>query len=392
VDWIDWLTLTVPPWVAALPWLVGPMVMLWRFRDSRDLASYTPALRLDAPRVSVIVPARNEARNIERCVRSLLTTAYANVEVIVVDDHSSDGTGDLARRVIGSDTRARVTVPPPLPDGWFGKQWACAHGASLATGELLLFTDADTWHAPDLLPRSVTALRERGADLLTVSGLQEAHTFWERVVQPALFAGFSAIYGGTETMSRSRNPRLKIANGQYMLMRRDVYDALGGHDAVRAFSAEDLMFAQSWTAAGRAVHMVMAIEQMSTRMYASFDELVAGWSKNLWSAGRHILVRSRVIRAVGRVLAPLSTVLGVVPVAAALLGLLGVLGGWWTLFGLTAYAFQVLTIALLYLGVGARWWYALLHPLASLIIGYVFAIAAARGDRTAWKGREYRAA
>src|SRR4051812_2598438 len=111
------------PWIVALPWLIIPIAVLVRMRGARSLGEYAQARGADLPRVSVIVPARMEAHNIERCVKSILLTTYAHVEIIVVDDHSTDGTGDIARRVIDNDARARVTTPGPLPAGWFGKQW-----------------------------------------------------------------------------------------------------------------------------------------------------------------------------------------------------------------------------------------------------------------------------
>jgi chlorobactene glucosyltransferase len=388
VAWIQ----TLAPSIVALPWLAAPLAVLWQLRNSRHLVDYAPAAGPHVPRVSVIVPARNEAHNIERCVRSLCATAYTNVEFIVADDHSSDGTGALAWRAFGDDARARVTVPPPLPAGWFGKQWACAHAASLATGELILFTDADTTHAPDLLPRMVAALRAREADLLSVSGRQETGTFWEKVVQPAIFVMFFAILGGAETMSRSHDPRRKIANGQCLLVRRDVYEALDGHAAVRAYSAEDAMLAMRWTEAGRRVHMVIGLDQLSTRMYTSFAELVAGWEKNLWTAGRHLLVDNAVVRGLARIAAPLGPLIGVVPAASLLIGLTGVVSSWWLSFGAIAYAFSSMVLAVVYRGVRAPPGYALLHPLGSAVIAYISARAVLRGDTTEWKGRVYKAA
>lgn len=386
--WIE----TLPPWVVALPWLAAPLVVLWQLRNSRHLADYPPAAGADVPRVSVIVPARNEAHNIERCVQSLCATTYPNVEFIVVDDHSSDETGALAWRAFGNDARARVTVPPALPDGWFGKQWACAHGASLATGDLYLFTDADTSHAPDLLPRAVAALRAREADLLSVNGRQETGTFWEKVVQPAIFVMFFAILGGAETMSRSRNPRRKIANGQCLLVRRAAYDALDGHAAVRAYSAEDAMLAMRWTEAGRRVHMVVGLDQLSTRMYTSFGELVAGWEKNLWSAGRHLLADNALVRGLARISMPLGPLIGVIPLASLLLGATGIVSPWWMEFGALAYAFSAIVLAIVYRGVRAAPGYALLHPLGAAVIAYITVRAVLRGDTTQWKGRVYRAA
>jgi chlorobactene glucosyltransferase len=388
---VDWLV-TLAPWIVALPWLIGPLVVLVRTADTRHLKAYEPAPGPAQPRMSIIVPARDEAVNIERCVRSILATAYENAELIVVDDHSTDGTGDIARRIIGVDARARVAAAPPLPSGWFGKQWTCAHGASLATGDLLLFTDADTWHAPDLLPRAVTALQHRGADLLSVVGRQETATFWERVVQPVMFVGLLAVYGGTEAMSRARTPQRKIANGQFLLVRRDSYDALGGHRAVRAFVAEDMMLAQAWTAAGRAVHLVVGLDQFSTRMYRSLDEIVRGWGKNIWAAGKHLIGPHPFRLALTRVCLPLFPLIGVAPVIALLLGAIGVLSPWWMAAGAWAYAFQSVIWYALYAVSRFEPLYALLYPLGCVVASYLYAGASIRGDRTEWKGRKYRAA
>src|SRR5205807_584050 len=125
-----------------------------------------------------------------------------------------------ARGIAQRDARVRVIDAPPLEPGWFGKQWACAAGAREARGSLLLFTDADTRHASDLLPRAVSALLERHADLLSIAGHQEMHSFWERVLQPQVFGILSARYGGMETVSNATRPENVIANGQFILVRR----------------------------------------------------------------------------------------------------------------------------------------------------------------------------
>ena len=388
---MDWIT-AVPAWIAAIPWLGFGAVALWKLRRSRDVREYEPARGPHIPRVSVIVPARDEAHNIERCVQSLLLTTYANVEFIVVDDQSTDATIAIARRTIGNDARARVTSAPDLPAGWFGKQWACTHGASLATGELLLFTDADTWHAPDSLARAVTALREREADALTLIGTQEMVTFWEKAGQPAIFLGIFAVMGGMEDVSGSRNPREKAANGQYILVRRDTYDALGGHEAVRGYVAEDVMIAQTWTAAGRRVHALLAFDRLSTRMYRSLGELIRGWRKNLWAGGKHLIHDHPAVRAVARVILPAVPLIGVIPHASLLLGVFGVLPSWWIAFGVFGAVYEAAALAALYRRVRIPAECAVLYPVGCLLQSYIFAAASIRGDRTEWKGREYRVA
>jgi chlorobactene glucosyltransferase len=263
-------------WLAALPWIVIPIVILWRGSRSRTLDEVPDESPADAPLVSVIVPARNEARNIAACARSILSTTYPSIELIVVDDRSEDETGAIARSVAREDERLRVLGAPPLPEGWFGKQWACATGARQARGTILLFTDADTRHAPDLLPRAMRVMRARGADLVSVMGRQELGTFWERVIQPQVFTILLARYGGTEWVNESRSAVHKIANGQFLATTREAYDAVGGHESVRDNVAEDLALAQRYFAAGKRTVLVIGLEQLSTRMYESFGEIVRG--------------------------------------------------------------------------------------------------------------------
>ena len=230
--------------ITATPWVLLPPLVMWRVAHSRSLADERDALPDTSPLVSVVVPARNEARNIERCVRSILSTRYGSIELIVVDDHSTDATADIARGAAGDDHRFRLLASSTLPNGWFGKQWACASGASAAAGALLLFTDADTAHAPDLLPRAVNRLLRENDDLLSVVGRQEMHSFWERLLQPQVFWILVMRYGGTESVNHARRAEDVIANGQFLLLRRQAYEAVGGHESVRDKVAEDLALAQ----------------------------------------------------------------------------------------------------------------------------------------------------
>ena len=147
------------PLLLAAPWILGPIVTVVRARFSRSLDDEPAEPSPDSPLVSLVIPARNEAHNIRRCAESALASRYPRLEVIVVDDHSTDETAAIAGQLAASDSRLRLITPPPLPDGWFGKQWACATGAAAARGELLGFMDADTWQAPDLVTRIVSAMR-----------------------------------------------------------------------------------------------------------------------------------------------------------------------------------------------------------------------------------------
>src|SRR5207245_683098 len=173
--------------------------------ERRRLADYPP--QPTGPLVSVIIPARNEAENIARCVRSVLTAAYAPFEVIVVDDRSTDGTGDIVDRLTGAPEaagRLRLLRGAELPPGWFGKPWAVVQGYRAARGELLLFTDADTAHTPELLPRTVALLEREQVDLVSLLARQEMVSFWERLVQPHVFLALASRVGDLRRVCRTR--------------------------------------------------------------------------------------------------------------------------------------------------------------------------------------------
>jgi chlorobactene glucosyltransferase len=380
------------PLLLAAPWILGPIVTLVRARFSRSLDDEPAEPPLDPPLVSLVIPARNEARNIRRCVESALGSRYPRLEVIVVDDHSTDETGTIAAELASSDARLRVITPPVLPAGWFGKQWACAAGAAAAHGELLGFMDADTWQAPDLVTRVVHAMRARGSDLLSVAGMQELGSFWERMIQPQIFAIMLQRFGGTELVNRSRNVSQKIANGQCIWVRRDTYDVLGGHAAVKHEVAEDLALAQLWFRSGRTVTLVLGLSQLSTRMYTSLRELIDGWGKNIYAGGR----KAMPLGAVGRAIFPLLLVtpglFGVVPPIVLALGLLGVVGSAALTWAAIATTANLVWWLLVYAWLRLSPVYALLHPLGAAMVLYIALGAIVRGRRVRWKEREYHAA
>jgi chlorobactene glucosyltransferase len=377
------------PLLAAAPWLAAVAVVLWRVSQSRHLDEYSAEPPPDAPLLSVIVPARNEAANIARCVASLCASTYPALDLIVVDDHSTDDTGRLAREAGLGDPRLRVVTAPDLEPGWLGKQWACTYGASLARGRVLCFTDADTVHAPDLHVRSVRALLERRADLLSVAGMQELGTFWERLVQPQVFALLFARYGGSEIVSRAKRPEDVIANGQYMLFQRSSYEALGGHASVRRKVAEDLALAMRARRQGMQVHIIQGLDQLSTRMYASLGALMRGWMKNVYAGGIETLPPGRIWRLLYPVvlLTPLLFWLAPPIVLALWLGnLVSDSAGTWAL---ATCAILLLWWLIVYAAMTRRPWYAFAAPIGNLLLGYIFLRAIARGTRVEWKGREY---
>jgi chlorobactene glucosyltransferase len=275
-----------------------------------------------------------------------------------------------------------------LPNAWLGKPWACHQGVADATGELLLFTDADTRHAPDLLARAVTALQEERADLLTVVGRQIMETFWERLVQPQIFMVMFFRFPDLERTARSPHWRGAIANGQYMLFRRAAYEAIGGHESVREEVAEDLVLAQRVKRAGLRLRIRGAHDGLATRMYRSLRHLVEGWSKNLVVGG--LLTLPGWLRPLA---APLSLATGVglwiVPPAVLALALADVGGQALLLWAATTCAISVLIWSIFVHGMGVPAAYGLLYPLGAAVGAYIFARSWIRGRHIEWKGRRY---
>jgi cellulose synthase/poly-beta-1,6-N-acetylglucosamine synthase-like glycosyltransferase len=226
-----------------------------------------------AVEVSVIVPARNEAANLATCLRSLAGQRGATYEVIVVDDHSTDGTREIARGF-----PVKIIEADPLPDRWSGKCNACWTGAKVATGKWLLFTDADTRHTAASIASGLREAEQYDAALLSYSPKQEVHSFAERALMPVIFAELAASFRPKD-VSDPASPAA-AANGQYLLIRRDAYDAAGGHAAVARAILEDVELARRIKRAGYRLQFRLS-DVLSTRMYRTFPEMWEGWTKNL---------------------------------------------------------------------------------------------------------------
>jgi len=379
----------VTPLLLALPWVGVLLIMLFVVRKPRELPHAKERAAGATPLVSVIVPARNEAANIETCVRSLTRASYPAFEVIVVDDGSDDGTGGLARAVgRGNARRLEVLEGAALPDGWLGKPWACRQGAAAAKGDLLLFTDADTTHGPDLLARAVAGLDEERADLLTAVGAQIMETFWERLVQPQIFLVMLFRFPDFERAAKSPLWRDAIANGQFLLFRREAYEAIGGHDAVRDEVVEDLALAQHVKRAGLALRIRGAESDLATRMYRSLGQLVEGWSKNLVMGGLQSLPPW--LRPLAPPLALLTGVgLWLLPPAALAGALTGAGSAGLLAWSATVCAVSVALWTVFTSRMGAPWAYGLLYPLGALVGTYIFLRSWVRGSHVEWKGRRY---
>jgi chlorobactene glucosyltransferase len=367
----------------AAPWLL-PFLTLPR------LARRTPNLS-DVPRsseglVSIIIPARNESRTISTVIQSVLESTYQPFEVLVVDDRSTDDTASIVRG-FASDARLRLLSGEELPPGWYGKPWACFQGYRASRGDLLLFTDADTRHYPELLERAVGALLTQRADLVTVAPLQRCITFWERIVMPQIWYLLALRYT-PPSVNRARRGRDVIANGQFILTRRTAYETAGTHAAVRHEVAEDLALAQTYLGNGLKLHFAFAERLMETRMYEGLSSLIEGWSKNIYLGGRRSFPNEPFQRALVPAMLITAMVFWLVP--PTLLAWTAAEGSALVSAAAPAVGLSSVFWMLICFGMRIPPLYGLGYPLGALMALFIVLRSTWRGSRTVeWRGRVY---
>lgn len=244
-----------------------------------------PPARPVAERVSVLLPARDEAGRIGACLTAVLaSTDVPHLEVIVHDDASRDETGVITARIAATDPRVVLQHGEGPPPGWLGKPSACARAAAAATGDVLVFVDADVTLAPDAVARTVALLRDARLDLVCPYPRQEAVGALERLVQPLLQWSFLALLP-LRLAERSRRGSLSAANGQLLCVDAAAYRRAGGHAAVRAEVLEDIALLRAVKRAGGRGVVADGTDLAVTRMYRSAAELRDGYAKSLWAAG-----------------------------------------------------------------------------------------------------------
>ncbi len=232
------------------------------------------------PKLSILIPARNEAAVIGQTVRTLLRQSYANFELLLLDDQSDDGTGAIAAQAAAGDERFRLLPGAPLPPGWLGKNWACHQLSQAATGEWLLFADADVRWAETAVATLLSLAETERADLLTVWPTQQTESWAERLVVPLM--PFAILcYLPILPVHFTHWPAFAAANGQCLLFRRTAYETVGGHTAVRRNVIEDVALAKAIKAHRLRLRMADGNRLVSCRMYQNWPEVKAGFAKNI---------------------------------------------------------------------------------------------------------------
>ncbi len=340
-----------------------------------------------APRISALIPARDEVQVIEGCLRSLLAQDHPLLEVIVLDDGSTDGTGAVVDGLAARDPRLRRVAGAPLPPGWKGKNWALHQAAAAAGGDWLLLLDADVTLHPEAVRQAAGEAAAGRLDMVSWFASLELRTFWERSLMPFI-ADFIVLFSPLDRVNDPADDHC-IANGQFILVRKRVYDAVGGHAAIRGSIIDDVSLARAVKGAGWRFRMLIAPRLMRTRMYATAADIWNGWAKNFYAA-----MQRRADLAAAAVAYLLLS--GVAPAVLLPLAVASAAAGHWGWFeGLSAAAAAGVVAYRSFthrLDPGFPWPHILLHPLQALALAGIIIDSAARGRglrTTTWKGRSY---
>lgn len=340
-------------------------------------------IQYPAPKVSIIIPMRNEERNAARVLQSLTNQTYPNYEIIVVEDGSTDSTVDIVKSfdvdLIQIDT---------LPPDWVGKNYACHIGQSCAAGGYLLFTDADTYHEREALESIMTYVVENEVDMLAPTIGHNNVGFWEKVVQPCVFNIHFLLY----RIEKVNDPRSKysIANGQYLLIRREVYDAVGGHERFKGAVSEDLAVAHGVKKKRYRLRVADVRHLVKVRMYHNLSEIVSGWRKNFFTGVRRE-ARSALIAIL------LVFFIFIIPPILLFFGIIctisrGSISGLF-IQGVIQNVFLLSWMFIVHKKCDDSAGWALLHPLGNLVyllIMIMSTLDGLHGRGVSWKGRQYR--
>jgi len=276
------LILTIYAGLIAI-WPIRHLVLAWALPKLDYLNPRSPRYRQpDPPLVSAIIPAKDEQDTLTDCLGTVQRQSYPNLEILVVDDRSTDRTPEIARAIAEVDPRVRLVSIEDLPPGWTGKTHALHVASREARGDWFWFVDADTRHEPDSLSIVLEYARSHDAALASLLPEMRCETFWESVAQPLL--GVVLVQNYPLFWANDPSRKLAFANGQYILIQKDAYFACGGHEGVRDRFVEDIYLAKAVKELGLSSRTAIAHGIGSTRMYTSLPQFVRGWSRILYDA------------------------------------------------------------------------------------------------------------
>jgi chlorobactene glucosyltransferase len=345
---------------------------IWRFTLASEI--------FDGPLVSILIPARNEERHIERCLNSLRNQVYKNYEILVLNDNSTDNTMDILNRIAAEDNRVRVINGKPLPDDWYGKPYALHQLTQEARGEILVFTDADTVHTPTSIAWAITNLQGLKADLVSGYIGQIFLTFGEIVTVPLMF--FLTGFAIPLFLNRFvKVPWFSAAIGQFIVVKRNVFEAIGGCETFKKKTSEDIYMCRYIKSRGYSTRFLNVTEHVTCRMYKGYRAAVEGIGKNIFDfLGKSSLLVSFLLIAVFFFLFfPFPLLFFCIAHSSP-----------WTLHIFAVVALYTLTWVFMFLGQRLNWWYGFLWPLFFLNLIYMAAWSWFRtisGRGFLWKDR-----
>ena len=282
--------------------LLGWTSTLWKLCTDADLPEKWNLDQLTSsdnnpltyPSLSVMIPARNEADNIETAVRSVLDMQWPGaLELIVVDDRSADATAEILERLSAADDRLTVLMGQEPTPGWLGKPHALHQAQDIATGHVYLFVDADVTIQPDGPQKAWRRMQSEGASMCSVLGRLETDSFFEHVIQPRL----GAILAGGNPLKEVNDPEHErvLANGQFLMFTKAVYEEMGGHESIRDSVLDDVDFAHRAKQMEVPYRLYYGQSVFSCRMYRGLSEIWSGWSKNLFPGLKYSLLSTIIL-------------------------------------------------------------------------------------------------
>ena len=277
--------------------LGGSVIIYWLHNQYHlDIVVEPTTPPSNPPLISVCIPARNEERNIRACVEAMLNQDYPNFEVIVLDDRSTDATPEILRQLAAQNNKLHPINGSDLPAGWAGKPHALYQASASARGEWLCFVDADTFLSPETLSACYVKTLETEADMFTIMTFQILGSFWEKTIMPLVMTALSV--GFSPRKVNDPNTKDAIANGQFILIKRSVYDAIDGHKSVKDSIVEDKAISEQVKWNGHRLIVADGTKMVKTRMYTSLPEMWEGWTKNIYLGltGSSRIVVARCIR------------------------------------------------------------------------------------------------
>ncbi len=371
----------------ALTWILLIRSMWITFRDSPFLDQFNSQPHVK-PKVSVILPARNEERFIERCLKSLIEQDYENYEIIAVDDRSDDRTGEIIKKIAQKNSKLIYVLAEPKPEKWTGKNWACIEGFKKAAGELLLFTDADTFHSKGVISLAVDHMMSQDLDALTVIPKMLCLDRWTAITLPVLSTFLHTRFSALRVNDSSKKTGYFF--GSFFIIKRKTYEMVGTHEGVKAEIVEDGALGKKVKEAGFKLKMVRG-EHLVEAVWAR------DWS-TLWNALKRLMIplylQARIV-AGAIFFAVLFLLFMPFPILIYSASFATVSTSFTTLFGISIVAVILVFIASVIdakKGLSLSIKYALMAPVGSTIIIAGFAsgiLHAKRYDAVIWRGRTY---